>query len=302
VTGVVAAASALAAAAAPRERSGEALGLLQMARSVGVAVGPVVGGLLGDAFGFRESFWITGALLGVSGVCAMLWVHEDFTPVPRSAQRGLFDGYRKLLAAPGMGGLYELNFLRSLGQTMILPIIALFVVELHGSEEGAASITGLVIGAAAVTGALSAVWLGKLGDRVGHSRVMVGAAAVAALCYLPQPFVTSTWQLGVLQALGGFAAGGLVPALAALMNLWAPQGNQGATYGLDTSVNAAARSVSPMIGAAFAYWVGMRGVFGATALVYVLIVVLTVPIVRQVSARRGAAAALGLAIKAGGDD
>lgn len=302
VTGVVAAASALAAAAAPRERSGEALGLLQMARSVGVAVGPVVGGVLGDVFGFRESFWITGALLGVSGVCAMLWVHEDFTPAPHSAKGGLFDGYRKLLAAPGMGGLYELNFLRSLGQTMILPIIALFVVQLHGSEQGAASITGLVIGGAAVTGALSAVWLGRLGDRVGHTRVMIGSAALAALCYLPQPFVTDAWQLGVLQALGGFAAGGLVPALAALMNLWSPQGNQGATYGLDTSVNAAARSVAPMIGAGIAFWLGMRGVFGATAFVYLLIVALTFLIVRQVSARRGEAAALGLAMKGAGDD
>lgn len=302
VTGVVAAASALAAAAAPRQRSGEVLGLLQMSRSVGVAVGPVVGGVLGDAFGFRESFWITGALLAASGVCAMLWVHEDFTPLPRSAQAGLFDGYRMLLAAPGMGGLYELNFLRSLGQTMILPFIALFVVQLQGSEQGAASITGLVLGAAAVTGALSAVWLGKLGDRFGHTRVMIGSAAVAALCYLPQPFVTNIWQLGLLQALGGFAAGGLVPALAALMNLWSPQGNQGATYGLDTSVNAAARSVAPMIGAAIAFWVGMRGVFGATAIVYVLIVTLTFQIVRQVSARRGYAAALGVAIKGAGDD
>src|SRR5690606_15645369 len=78
VTGVVAAASALAVSVAPRERSGEALGLLQMARSVGVAAGPVIGGVLGDAFGFRESFWITGTLLGLSGVGAMIWVHEDF--------------------------------------------------------------------------------------------------------------------------------------------------------------------------------------------------------------------------------
>lgn len=302
VTGVAAAASALAAAAAPRERSGEALGLLQMSRSVGVAVGPVVGGVLGDTFGFRESFWITGALLGVSGICTMLWVHEEFTPAPRATQGGLFDGYRKLLRAPGMGGLYELNFMRSLGSTMITPIIALFIVQLRGSEQGAASITGLVLGAAAVTGALSSVWFGRLGDRVGHSRVMIGASFLAALCYLPQPFVTNAWQLGMLQALGGFAAGGLVPALASLMNLWAPAGNQGATYGLDTSVNAAARSVAPMVGAAIAFWVGLRGVFGATAIVYLLIIVMTMQIVRQVSARRGQAAALGLVMKGAGDD
>ncbi|HXF61269.1 MAG TPA: MFS transporter [Caldilineaceae bacterium] len=302
VTGVMAAATALAAAAAPRERTGEALGLLQMARSVGVAVGPVVGGLLGDAFGFRESFWITGGLLALSGLCALLWVHEEFTPAPKATRPGLFDGYRHLLKAPGMGGLYALSLLRSLGQTMILPILALFVVELMGSEEGAASITGLLIGSAAVTGALSAIWLGRLGDRIGHSRIMIGAALAAALCYLPQAFVTSAWQLAAWQALAGFAAGGLVPALSALMNLWAPAGSQGAIYGLDTSVNAAARSVAPMLGAAIAFWAGMRGVFGAAAVIYLLIILLTIHVVRQVRARRGQAEALGLVLKGAGDD
>jgi DHA1 family multidrug resistance protein-like MFS transporter len=266
-----------------------------------VAVGPVIGGLLGDAFGFRESHWITAGLLAISGVCAVLWVHEEFTPKPKTERPGLFDGYRSLLKAPGMGGLYELTFLRSLGQTMVFPFLALFVVELTGRDTGAASITGLLLGSAAFAGALSAVWLGRLGDRVGHSRVLVGAAFAAALLYLPQPFVQSAWQLALLQALVGFAAGGLVPAMAALLNLWAPGGNQGATYGLDTSFMAAGRSVAPMIGATIALWIGIRGVFAASAFVYLMIVVIAMQVVRHVRASRGQAAALGLALKGAGD-
>jgi DHA1 family multidrug resistance protein-like MFS transporter len=75
--------------------------------------------------------------------------------------------------------------------------------------------------------------------------------------------------------LSGFAAGGMIPTIAALMNLWSPAGSQGATYGLDTSVNAAARTVAPMVGAALAYWMGLRGVFGAAAIIYGLIALLT---------------------------
>lgn len=37
----------------------------------------------------------------------------------------------------------------------------------------------------------------------------------------------------------------MIPATATLMNLWSPQGNQGATYGLETSVSASARTVAP---------------------------------------------------------
>lgn len=279
VTGVVPAASALVAASAPRAKTGEAMGLLQTARAVGVTVGPLVGGVLGDAFGFRECFWITAVFLAASGVAALLWVHEDFKPAPLADRPGLFDGYRMLLQAPGMGGLYELTFLRALGQTIILPVAALFVVQLHGSAAGAASLTGIVIGAAAVTGALSAAWLGRLGDRYGYGRVLIGSAVAAMIFYLPQPFVTSVWQLVILQMLSGFAAGGMIPTIAALMSLWSPADSQGATYGLDTSVNAAARTVAPMIGAALAYWMGLRGVFGATAIIYGLIALLTIQVI-----------------------
>ena len=299
VTGVVPAVSALVAASAPRERMGEAMGLLNTSRAVGVAVGPVIGGILGDAFGFRESFWITGALLAISGVAALIWGHEEFVPVRKAARVGFFDAYKLILKLPGMPGLYGLNFLRSLGQTMILPMIALFVVELMGVTEGAATITGLIIGLASFTAATSGVWLGRLGDRIGHTKVLMVAALVAALLYAPQPFVTSVWQLVVLQALQGFAAGGLIPSLASLMNLWAPAGSQGAIYGLDTSVNAGARSLAPMVGAAVAVSFGLRGVFGATTVVYAAIVLLALYVVRMREKTLGAPNA---EVRAVGDD
>ena len=299
VTGVVPAVSALVAASAPRERLGEALGLLNTSRAVGVAVGPVIGGVLGDAFGFRESFWITGALLAISGMAALLWVHEEFVPQTPTERRGFFAAYKDLLRMPGMGGLYGLNALRSLGQTMILPLAALYVVELTGETKGAASITGLIIGLASFTAATSGVWLGRLGDRIGHSKILVGSAVVAALMYAPQPFVTHVWQLVTLQALQGFATGGLIPALASLMNLWAPVGSQGVVYGLDTSVNAGARSAAPMIAAAIAIWFGLRGVFGATTLIYVVMVLLALLVLRN---RTQSIAASEIEAQAAGDD
>jgi DHA1 family multidrug resistance protein-like MFS transporter len=281
VTGVVPAVNALVAASTPRERLGESLGLLNTSRAVGVALGPVIGGILGDAFGFRECFWITGALLAISGAAALIWVQEDFTPVRSKARAGFFDAYKLILKLPGMSGLYGLNFLRNLGQMMIFPMIALYVAELTGVTEGAASITGMIIGLASFTAATSGVWLGRLGDRVGHSKVLVLSALAAALLYAPQPFVTHVWQLVVLQALQGFAAGGLIPSLSSLMNLWAPEGYQGAIYGLDTSINAGARSLAPMVAAAVAVWLGLRGIFGATTLVYAGIVLLALFILRR---------------------
>ena len=299
VTGVVAAANALVAAQTPRERSGAALGMLNMARWAGVALGPIIGGVLGDAFGFRESFWITGALLGFAGICVVFWVHEEFTPPAKEERTGFWASYHMLIRAPGMSGLYALTFLRSLGQTLILPIVALFVMELMQTDQGAASATGIIIGMAAFTGALSAVWLGRLGDRVGHTRVLIGAAVTTVLFYIPQPFVHTAWQLALLQGMSGFAAGGLIPSIAALMNLWTPGDNQGATYGLENSVNAAARIFSPMLAAGVAVWFGYRGVFGLSGLIYGAIAVLAVAVGRRAHAREEER--LGNAVCAPGD-
>lgn len=286
VSGVISAANALVAGSTPRQHSGEALGLLQTSRWVGVSIGPILGGVLGDAFGFRESFWVTAVLLGLAGIAAMLWVREDFKPVPRHQQPSFWSSYRLLISAPGMLGLYTLTFLRSLGATITIPITSLFVVSLLGTERGAATMTGFVQGATAFTSAIAAGWLGRLGDRRGHYQILIVSAIAAGFFYIPQALATSAWHLIFFQALAGIAVGGLMPATAALMNLWAPVGNQGATYGLDNSIQASARAVAPMIGAGIALWFGMRGVFAGAAVVYILIAFVAVQVVNNAVARQ----------------
>jgi DHA1 family multidrug resistance protein-like MFS transporter len=284
VTGVVAAANALVAAQTPREHSGFALGLINMARWTGTAGGPLVGGLLAESFGFRQSFWITGVLLGLAGLAVVFFVHEEFTPRDPADDHGFWaafwGGYRSLFRAPGMSGLYSLTFLRSLGATLTTPILALFVLALNGNRaEGTAALTGVVIGAAALTSAISAVYLGRLGDKIGHTRVLVGSALAAMVLYAPQAWVQEPWQLVLLQALGGFAVGGLVPSVAALLNLWAPAGNQGATYGLDNSVQASGRVVAPLAAASIAAAAGYRGIFLGAAFIYALIAIAAILVV-----------------------
>lgn len=286
ITGVVAATNALVAANTPREHTGMALGTMNMARWVGVAGGPLLGGLLGDAFGFRESFWITGTLLGLAGLGVVFLVEEKFVARPRADRPGFWQNYRTLIRMPGMGGLYGMTMLRSMGATLITPMLALFVLSLNQDrEQGTALLTGMAIGAAALTSAISAVYLGRLGDRIGHSRILVASAVAAAFLSLPQMFVREPWQLILFQALAGVATGGLIPATAALMNLWGPQGAQGATYGLENSVQAAGRTVAPLLSALIATWVGFRGVFAATALLYAVIALLAMAIVRAALAR-----------------
>jgi DHA1 family multidrug resistance protein-like MFS transporter len=268
VTGTIPAANALVASSAPKEHSGEALGLLQTGTWIGVAVGPLIGGVIGDTFGFRESFWITGSLLALSGLSIIFWVQEDFKPAGKIKRRSFFGSFRVLLRAPNMFSLYLVTFLETAGRMLFFPIASLFIMKLLGSPAGVATVTGMMMGIKAITGSASAVWLGRVGDRIGHLKVLMVSVLASVCFYLPQAFVNRTWQLILLQALSGFAIGGMIPSVNALMNLHAPLGNQGATYGLNASITAAGRSVAPLLGASFSMWFGMRSVFILSAAVY----------------------------------
>ncbi|NOZ48940.1 MAG: multidrug efflux MFS transporter [Chloroflexi bacterium] len=282
VTGVMTATFTLVAVGTPKSHTGFALGTINMARWIGFAGGPVVGGFIGEHVGFRESFWFTGALLGLAGLAVLLFVHEDFQPPDQVRRLSFWASYRSLLRAPAMVGLYSLTFLNSFGRSLIMPILALFVLALlQGQVAGSASLTGLIIGVSALTSALSAIYWGRVGDRVGHDRIFLFSAGLVALLYLPQALVTAPWQLILLQALTGAAAGGLIPSVASLLNEWTPPGNQGATYGLDNSVRAGARSVAPLIAASLAMWVGYRGVFVGAAGVYAVMTIIGVLLWRR---------------------
>ena len=271
LTGIVSATSAMVAATVPKEKSGESLGLIQTGLWVGAAIGPLIGGVVSEAFGYRASFWFTGSALALAGVAVIVWVREDFERPPPQNRVKFWQSYRDLLRVPDMPSLYWVSFLQSLGRSVTMPLLAFFFVELLSSNEGAAVLSGLSIGAKAAIGSVRAVYLGRLSDRIGHEKILTAGAAFAILVYFFQVFVTNAWQLLALQALIGVSAGAIMPATSALLNLRTPRGAYGTTFGLSNSVSAAGRMVAPMLGAAVFPLIGMRGVFGVVTMIYIVL-------------------------------
>lgn len=278
VTGVVSATNALVAAAAPRERSGYAMGMIQVALWGGIAVGPLIGGTIADIAGYRMAFVLTSVLLFVAGLMVFFGVNETFTPVARAENGafGLLAGWQHVFRAPGVTMAYMLRFLGDLARVIVIPIAPLFILTLLPESARVNTFTGLVVGLSAAAGTATAVYLGRLGDRVGHRRVLKMSALIAGLFFLPQALVREAWQLLVLQALTGAAAGGITPALSALLAGYTEPGEEGSVFGLDNSIAAASRAVAPLIGSGVATWLGLRATFVTTGLVFLLVALLAV--------------------------
>ena len=275
ITGTVAAANALVAATAPRERAGYAMGALQVGLWSGVAVGPLLGGFLADAFGYRMAFYFTAALLFAGGLLVQWGVDErDARERPGTEQPGMVAEWRHVLATPGVGLVFFFRFMAWLGRNVLVPYLPLFIATLLVSEARVNTLTGLTIAVASGAGTLSALLLGPVGDRVGHKRVLLVCGVAATLFYIPQFFVTHVWQLLVLQALTGAAAGGIMPVLSALLNHFTEPGEEGAAFGFDNSVVSLSRALAPMLGAVIVLWGGYRTLFLAASVLFGVTVLL----------------------------
>ncbi|MEM7115568.1 MAG: MFS transporter [Chloroflexota bacterium] len=279
VAGGISAATALVAATAPKERVGFAMGMVQVALWGGVAAGPLVGGVLADARGYRFPFQITAVLMVFAGLIVWIGIKEPKSEKATKPETSSFNFWREwwgLLTAKHMPMIFSLRFLVGLGNMIIAPIAPLFILSLLPDSPNANTWTGLVSGVGGAASTITAVYFGRLGDRIGHSTILKFCAVAAGLFYLPQTFVTAAWQLLVLQALTGGALGGMITAIAALLARHSPPGEEGGVYGLDSAVFAASRVVAPLMGAAIASWIGLRSVFAFTGVLFLITAVLVI--------------------------
>ena len=130
-----------------------------------------------------------------------------------------------------------------------------------------------MFGLHAVTGAFGALILGPLSDRYGGRAVLLSCAAMSAVLFVPQGFASHFWQLVLLYSAVGFAMSGIYPALGSLLASVSADGQQGAVFGLENSIRAAARTVAPALSAAVAWQLGLSSVYVATAIVFALLAV-----------------------------
>ena len=179
LTGTVPAATTLVASSTPRERSGYALGLLQTAVWTGASVGPLLGGLVADTWGYRAAFWVTGSLLFLAGLTVWRFVEEDFQPPARQKDGsgdGFWDGLKLVVHDRGLVSIFGIRFMVRTAVRLMGPVLPLFIQSLVPPTARVATITGLISGVRAATGAIGAVTLG--GPATGSA---TGA------CYSPVP-------------------------------------------------------------------------------------------------------------------
>lgn len=254
----------LVATQTPRHRSAWALGMLSSGIMAGNLIGPLLGGALPPLIGLRGTFWVAGAAIFAAFVATCVFVKEAPRPV-RAAKDKQSGGWSALPDKRPIVAMLVTGTLLMLANMSIEPIITVYVATLVHDPARVTFVAGLAMSAAALGSIVAASRIGRLADRIGHARVIVGALLVCAVLLVPQAFVWAGWQLVALRFLMGVSLAGLLPCIATVIRHNAPDHAAGSVLGYSVSAQFAGQVLGPLIGGFIGGHFGMRAVFLGTS-------------------------------------
>jgi len=271
-TGTISASISLVASVLPGTKLGFGLGLMQVAVFLGMSLGPWIGGIIADLIGYRLTFIAGGVILLVGGVLVMTGAKEKFIR-PSAASLKQNGSMRTLFALPGFVSLLAIFFLFHFSINIAIPLLPLFIEQVGNLKTQVASTTGLLLGVSGATAAISAAAIGYWSDRLGHKKVLVVNLFITSFMWLAHAFSRSISQLLVVRILFGFAAGGNLPTMNALVGKLTPKESYGKAYGLISSVTSLGMMMGPLTGGIMASYMGLRWPFILVSLLLSLVLI-----------------------------
>jgi DHA1 family multidrug resistance protein-like MFS transporter len=172
----------------------------------------------------------------------------------------------------GMLGQYRqlatLAVVLVLAQSAILgpqPIVPLRVRELLGARADLATLAGLAFSVVALSGLVAAPAMGKLSDKLGAHRLLIGLLVCAALCTAAQSYANSYVAFVAARFCGGLFLCSVVPVTNSLVGKTVPLRERSRAYGLTAGAAFLGGFLGPLGGGLLGAHFGLNSVFLASS-------------------------------------
>ena len=243
----IATAFAYIADVTPTDRRAGAYGLMQAGMSMGFAIGPGVAGLL---VGIDPTFpfWAAAALSLVNAVYGFFVVPESLPKARRATlQLGKLGYFRAVSILTSKPGLLRMSLVLALAQfaTMVFPTVFVLYAE-HRYSWTIATVSLCLTAFGLCSAAVQAGVSGRMVRAFGESKVI----RIGLLCGVAGTAVFGLAPIGVLFMVGipiMTLSGICGPAIQSLMTRQVAPSEQGRLQGANTSLQAIAGIVAPML-------------------------------------------------------
>ena len=271
VSGFYSASITLIASESPIERTGWALGLLASANLAGSLIGPLLGGYIADTVGIRNDFIIVGALMGLAGVLATIFIHENYVPQPNPEKLSIRKLKEQIPEFNSIVALCVASFIYAICIMSLQPVISVYIKGIVPSDtENLAFIAGAVFSAMGIAQLMSSSPLGKLVDKIGPRKVLVVSLIYVGILNIPQAYVSDVYQLAIIRFLQGFGLGGMLPALNTYLSSKMPREFTGQVFSYNQSCLFFGYFLGSVGGASLMAWLGFTTLFWVSGGLFII--------------------------------
>ena len=271
VSGFYSASITLIASESPIERTGWALGLLASANLAGSLIGPLLGGYIADTVGIRNDFIIVGVLMGLAGVLATIFIHENYVPQPNPEKLSIRKLKEQIPEFNSIIALCVASFIYAICIMSLQPVISVYIKGIVPSDtENLAFIAGAVFSAMGIAQLMSSSPLGKLVDKIGPRKVLVVSLIYVGILNIPQAYVSDVYQLAIIRFLQGFGLGGMLPALNTYLSSKTPREFTGQVFSYNQSCLFFGYFLGSVGGASLMAWLGFTTLFWVSGGLFII--------------------------------
>ena len=271
VSGFYSASITLIASESPIERTGWALGLLASANLAGSLIGPLLGGYIADTVGIRNDFIIVGTLMGLAGVLATIFIHENYVPQPNPEKLSIRKLKEQIPEFNSIVALCVASFIYAICIMSLQPVISVYIKGIVPSDtENLAFIAGAVFSAMGIAQLMSSSPLGKLVDKIGPRKVLVVSLIYVGILNIPQDYVSDVYQLAIIRFLQGFGLGGMLPALNTYLSSKTPREFTGQVFSYNQSCLFFGYFLGSVGGASLMAWLGFTTLFWVSGGLFII--------------------------------
>ena len=271
VSGFYSASITLIASESPIERTGWALGLLASANLAGSLIGPLLGGYIADTVGIHNDFIIVGIIMGLAGLLATVFIHEDYVPKDNVEKLSISKLKEQIPEFNSIIALCVASFIYAICIMSLQPVISVYIKGiLPSNTENIAFIAGAVFSAMGIAQLMSSSPLGKLVDKIGPRKVLVISLIYVGILNIPQAYVSDVYQLAIIRFLQGFGLGGMLPALNTYLSSKTPREFTGQVFSYNQSCLFLGYFLGAVGGASLMAWLGFTTLFWVSGGLFII--------------------------------
>lgn len=264
--GFVAIGMALVMNVTPKEKLPWAMGVFQASMVSGIMFGPLAGGMIADAFGYRMPFLVFAGLSVLCLVITLLYIPKRAGPETPKKREPFMKQLSLFIHNPVVRLMILLQFLCNFGMTGIGPILPLYIQHMMGGDAAiVATIVGIIIFASGGTSVCASLLVPHFTRHFPMPRIIAVATLLTGVNFIFQYLMPTVTTLGIMRGITGMTLGFVMPIANTIIASAVASEQRGMVMGFAASFSIMGNVAGPVASGAIAMHFGYASVFWTTA-------------------------------------